>query len=287
MAAITFIKKLSDESTGKVSPLVAAFAPAGIEFNFNHGGISGSYADVTFGSYVFRAVKVATVSANEDKYQLSVDWLKSLVSLPTSVTTSGMSTAQTYTVNGRNSSGTSIASASETVYITFARPAIGSPDWMYKLYTTGNVRPIYHCGKYTYFNGTTLTAATGGGYAVTGSEIAWLDREGRWSYWNFKYIGKQFDVKNSNPISTFALRNSEALGNGMNTDQEVKVQLDFKTVAIDVTHHELLCEIKQSKVVIYNGLMYDVKECTQSTGGERQNLAFNLTLEISDNAANY
>ena len=280
-------KKLSDESYTSNSLLVSAFAPVGLEFDFDHGGIIGSYADVSVGPHTFRAVKVETKSATVDRYQLSVDWLKSFVALPTYVNAALMSTGVEYRVEGRNSAGLSIASFLEDVYVTFAIPPIKNGDWMNTLFTNGFVRPIYHCGRYSKFDYTDLIFVNGVGYNIQGEEIAWIDREGRWSFWNFKFLSKEFDVKNSGQISTFALRNSEVVGNGLNTEQEIKVQLNFKTVAIDVIHHELLCEIKQSKVVICRDLICNVKECTQTTGAEKQNLAFNLTLEYTENAASY
>jgi hypothetical protein len=288
--SITIIRGLNQQSPALTAPLVSVYAPTGIEFDFERESLTNSYSEVSVGAYVFKAVKVSTVGT-VDRYQIAVDWLQYLTSLPTSVTNI-TPTSITYTITGRDSIGVSQATATATVLLSFGVPDMYSQRGMYDVYSNGASSMIYHAGRYSRFNGTiyeilsaTSSSATTTYRQTTGEEIAWLNTDGGWSFWNFKKIGKKLDIKNSNFVSTFALFNYEQMSAGRNVSQEKTIELDFKTVAINTEHHEQLCLIKQSKQIWYNGRIYEVKECTQSTGAEKQNLGFTLTLESKENAA--
>jgi len=303
MASITIIRGLNKQGAALTAPLVSVYAPTGIEFDFDRGSLVGSYAEVSVSTHVFKAVKVSTVG-NVDRYQLAVDWLQYLTSLPTSVANI-TPTSITYTITGRNVDGVSQATATDTILLSFGCPEIYSQTGLYDVYIQGASSIIYHCGKISFFNhgvnvyeieNSTFSGTYEKGYGpevsidivykqTTGLEIAWINSDGAWSFWNFKQIAKTFEVKKSNFVPKFSLFNYEANSAGQSLGQEKTMAINFKTVAINAEHHEQLCRIKESPLVIFGGRIVEVKECTQTTGSERQNLAFTLTLETKENAA--
>ena len=289
MASITIIRGLNQQGVALTSPLVSVYIPTGIEFDFDRDALAGTYAEVSVGSYVFKAVKVSS-AGSVDRYQIAVDWLQYLTSLPTLVANITVSSI-TYTITGRNSSGVSVATANATIQLSHGCPSFGSARGLYDVWNVGYNQQIYHAGKYSLFNKNNGTYEIGTSTAIgiykamAGEEIAWINADGGWSFWNFKKQSKNFESKASNFVPTFNLYNYQSASAGRNLTREKSVQIDFKTVAINAEHHEQLCYLSSSPLIIYDGKEYQHKKTTETTGAEKQNLAFTLTLESKENAA--
>jgi len=289
MASITIIRGLNQQGTALTAPLVSVYAPTGIEFDFNRDALAGTYAEVSVDTYVFKAVKISR-AGSVDRYQIAVDWLQYLTSLPT-VVANITTTSITYTITGRNSSGVSVATANATIQLSHGCPSFGSSRGLYDVWNVGYSQSIYHAGKYSVYNKATgiyeigTSAAVGVYRPMAGEEIAWINADGGWSFWNFKKQSKSFEGKASNFVPSFNLYNYQATSAGRNLSRERTVQIDFKTVAINAEHHEQLCYLASSPLIIYNGFEYQHKKSTDTTGAVKQNLAFTLTLESKENAA--
>lgn len=121
----------------------------------------------------------------------------------------------------------------------------------------------------------------------SGSGIAWINRDGAWSIWNFRYIKKVNNTTRSNSIPLYAETNALMIGKSMDILTEKKVEYYFDTIAIDAIHYDQLTEIAESPRVLYANKICRVKKCSNQTSDCKQNLHFELILEIEENAVNY
>ena len=293
-ANITIERGLNQQSSVLTAPLIGFNYQQGIQFTYDHAAEANTYAEVIWNGYTFKATKIATVSATVDRYQIDMtEIVKATKTVaPFEVTVTGLLQTITYTIYGRKSNGTAhVNSATQTVYLSFAKPNLKSG--LFDLYTNGTSRIIYHNGKYCQFSSGTpayviTTANTNDAThiykAVAGEEIAWLNRDGAWSFWNFRKISENREAKKSTEISNYALSNYELAAKTYDIDTELKVNVVFDTIAIDSTHYRYLTEIGESERVIYNGRAYRVKDYSKESAECKQNLKFNLTLEIEENA---
>lgn len=119
------------------------------------------------------------------------------------------------------------------------------------------------------------------------SGIAWINSDGAWSIWNFRYIKKVNNTTRSNSIPLYAQTNALMIGKSMDIATEKKVEYYFDTIAIDATHYDQLTEIAESPRVLYANKICRVKKCSNQTSDCKQNLHFELILEIEENAVNY
>lgn len=293
-ANITIERGLNQQSSVLTAPLIGFNYQQGIQFTYDHDVETNTYAEVTFNGYTFRAVKVATVSATVDRYQIDMtEIVKSTKTVaPFEVTVAGLLQNITYTIYGRKSNGTAhVNSATQTVYLSFAKPNLKAG--LYDLYTSGTSRMIYHNGKYCQFSSGTpiyviTTANTNDSthtyVSLTGDEVAWLNRDGAWQFWNFRKISEMREPKKSTEIANYALSNYELAAKTYDIDTELKVNVMFDTIAYNAEHYRQLTEIGESDRVIYSGRAYRVKDWSKESAECRQNLKFNLTLEIEENA---
>lgn len=291
-ANITIERGLNQQSSTQTAPLIGFNYQQGIQFTYDHDVETNTYAEVTFNGYTFRAVKVATVSATVDRYQIDMtEIVKATKTVaPFEVTVTGLIQSINYTVYGRKSNGTAhVDSGAQNVLLSFAKPNLKSG--LFDLYTNGTSRMIYHNGKYCQFASTVYAITTANTNdsnhtykAVTGEEVAWLNRDGAWSFWNFRKISEMRESKKSNEIANYALSNYELAAKTYDIDTELKVNVMFDTIAADATHYRQLTEIGESERVVYAGRAYRVKDYSKDSSECRQNLKFNLTLEIEENA---
>jgi hypothetical protein len=293
-ANITIERGLNQQSSTQTAPLIGFNYQQGIQFTYDHGAETNTYAEINWNGYVFRAVKIAAVSATVDRYQTDMtDIVKATKTIaPFSVTIIGLLQTIAYTIYGRKSNGDAyVDSGAQTVYLSFAKPNLLSG--LYDLYTNGLSRIIYHSGKYCQFvSGTPAYEITSANTndsthiykAVTGVEIAWINRDGAWSFWNFRKISEVRNSKKSNEVQNYSLSNFELAAKTYMLDTELSVEVVFDTVAIDANHYRQLTEIGESERVIYAGRSYSVKSSSQNSAEYKQNLKFNLTLQIQENA---
>ena len=293
MAAITIERGLNQQSSTTTSPLIGFNYQQGIQFLFERGTNTNTYAQVVWNGIAFKAVKISkNVATNTDRYQIDMtEIVKATKSIaPFEVTVTGLVQTINYTINGLSSAGATLASsATQTVYLTFAKPYLKAG--LYDLYTNGFSRVIYHPGKYCQWASTMYVITTANTNdanhiyrAETGEEIAWINRDGAWSFWNFRKISETQEAKKSTEIANYALSNYELAAKTYDIETELKIQVMFDTLAIDATHYRYLTEIGSSERVIYNGKVYRVKDYSKQSAECKQNLRFNLTLEIEENA---
>jgi hypothetical protein len=261
--------------------LVSAFAPNAISFDVN-GAPSGYYCEVSIGGFAFSCTNITG-----DSWVIDMsDMLRSLIgNPPTLVTVNGLTKPITPIINVYDSTGSETLASSTLLNndICFGYPKRGVTGGMSFI----NTLPKYHNGKYTIYNGdyVILTGRTDKIYRnINGSEIAWINSEGGWSFWNFRLISQKINTNNSNEVAYYALRNADAVMSSYDMDSETTSELSFDTVAVDSIHFGYLTEIQRSKRIIYDGIVYRVKSISDTTAVNRQNLHFSITLETKENA---
>ena len=118
-------------------------------------------------------------------------------------------------------------------------------------------------------------------------EIAWLNRDGGWSFWNFRQVSSEIKVEKSNEVATYYPTNYQTISKSRMISAEKTVEYTFDTLAYDPTHFAQLCEIQESLAVIWNNKLMTVSGCNSLTAVCKQNLRFTLKLEIDENIAGY
>ena len=116
--------------------------------------------------------------------------------------------------------------------------------------------------------------------------IYWLNRDGCWSRWNFTKIENDYQTsrETSVPIRQTSVN---YLGSDRTLSNKKEVLLRFETMAIDDVHFRNLTEIKESAVVLYQGVVWEVVECSSVTAFCKQNLKFNVTLKTRQYVVSY
>lgn len=118
-------------------------------------------------------------------------------------------------------------------------------------------------------------------------EIAWLNRDGCWSFWNFRKVSEEIAVKKSNEVATYYPTNAATVSKSRMISAEKIVKHAFDTLAYDPTHFAQLCEIQESLAVIWNDKLVRVASSNSLTAVCKQNLRFNIVLEVDENIAGY
>jgi len=118
-------------------------------------------------------------------------------------------------------------------------------------------------------------------------EISWLNRDGGWSFWNFRQLTKELRVKKSNDVATYYQTNASTISLSRQISAEKTVEYTFDTLAYDPAHFEQLCEIQESMAVIWNNKLMSVSGCDSLTSVCKQNLRFTLKLQSDENIAGY
>lgn len=116
--------------------------------------------------------------------------------------------------------------------------------------------------------------------------IYWLNRDGCWSSWNFTKIENEYQTsrETSVPIRQTSVN---YLGSDRTLSNRKEVILRFETMAVDDVHFRNLTELKESAVVLYQGVVWEVVECSSVTAFCKQNLKFNLTLKTRQYVVSY
>mgnify|MGYP001258266479 CR=1 FL=1 len=116
--------------------------------------------------------------------------------------------------------------------------------------------------------------------------IYWLNRDGCWSRWNFTKIENDYQTsrETSVPIRQTSVN---YLGSDRTLSNKKEVLLRFETMAVDDVHFRNLTELKESAVVLYQGVVWEVVECSSVTAFCKQNLKFNLTLKTRQYVVSY
>ncbi len=116
--------------------------------------------------------------------------------------------------------------------------------------------------------------------------IYWLNRDGCWSRWNFTKIENDYQTsrETSVPIRQTSVN---YLGSDRTLSNKKEVLIRFETMAVDDVHFRNLTEIKESAVVLYKGVVWEVVECSSVTAFCKQNLKFNLTLKTRQYVVSY
>ena len=118
-------------------------------------------------------------------------------------------------------------------------------------------------------------------------EIAWLNRDGAWSFWNFRKVSEEIVVKKSNEVATYYPTNAATISKSRLISADKKVLHTFDTLAYDPVHFAQLCEIQESLAVIWNDKLVRVASSNSLTAVCKQNLRFNIVLEVDENIAGY
>ena len=307
MATITITQALTADGAQ-----VSAFSQQTLKYDVDNSSvITGAYSlvkiTVNGTVYSFRATKT-TADGQLESYSIDLtSILPSCIGFPpTTVTGNGLTASPTINIYTYTSANVQLATlAHPAFYLSFGYPKIGVSGGLL-LNTQGKNmgKTIYHNGKFGFSSlggvsfivgtGTTNGSYTTGGYDlnfvyknILGSEIAWLNSAGAWSFWNFRYLAKENESKSSNEIPVYAATNALMYAKTVDISREKKVSLYFDTIAVDDIHYEQLTEIAESPRVIYNGRVYRVKDSSSRVANCRQNLKFSLTLEIEENAVSY
>ena len=116
--------------------------------------------------------------------------------------------------------------------------------------------------------------------------IYWLNRDGCWSKWNFTKIENDYQTsrETSVPIRQTSVN---YLGSDRTLSNKKEVILRFETMAVDDVHFRNLTELKESAAVLYQGIVWEVVECSSVTAFCKQNLKFNLTLKTRQYVVSY
>ena len=118
-------------------------------------------------------------------------------------------------------------------------------------------------------------------------EIAWLNRDGGWSFWNFRQITSEIKVKRSNEVATYYPTNFKTIAMSRMISAEKTVEYTFYTLAYNPEHFAQLCEIQESLAVIWNNKLMRVSGCNSLTSVCKQKLRFTLKLQSDENIAGY
>jgi len=118
-------------------------------------------------------------------------------------------------------------------------------------------------------------------------EIAWLNRDGAWSFWNFRQVSSEIKVKKSNEVATYYPTNFQTISKSRMISADKTVEYVFDTLAYNPEHFAQLCEIQESLAVIWNNKLMSVSGCDSLTSVCKQNLRFTLKLEVDENIAGY
>ena len=116
--------------------------------------------------------------------------------------------------------------------------------------------------------------------------IFWLNRDGCWSKWNFTKIENDYQTsrETSVPIRQTSVN---YLGSDRTLSNKKEVLIRFETMAVDDVHFRNLTELKESAVVLYKGVVWEVVECSSVTAFCKQNLKFNITLKTRQYVVSY
>ena len=117
--------------------------------------------------------------------------------------------------------------------------------------------------------------------------ISWLNRDGAWSFWNFRKVSEEIVVEKSNEVATYYPTNAATISKSRLISADKIIRHAFDTLAYDPVHFAQLCEIQESLAVIWNNKLVRVASSNSLTAVCKQNLRFNIVLEVDENIAGY
>lgn len=117
--------------------------------------------------------------------------------------------------------------------------------------------------------------------------VKWINKDGSYSEWDFRLITTENDVKSSNRIPNYKQTMSEIKYKSKEISKEKTRTFILDTIAVDVEHYAQLVDIASSPVVYYADLVLKVSDSNKSVAECKQNLKFNLSLQIEDYVATY
>ena len=159
MATITITRGLNEQKTGVICPLVSAFQQNSIEFTFERGTLTNTYAKVIFEGITFDAMlKTKNYATNTDLYYLDLTtklpYLLQIIQLYGNEFNPAVFTHEfSYQIVGYNDLALPIATiTSPTTYLCFGIEKVGLATKMNDVYVKGSSMPIYHMGIITFFS---------------------------------------------------------------------------------------------------------------------------------------
>jgi hypothetical protein len=117
--------------------------------------------------------------------------------------------------------------------------------------------------------------------------IVWLNNGGTFSNWAFRKVSESISTKRSTPVNYNASDFSTQKAIDFNVKADKVKTITFDTIAVDDCHLQLLTEIADSFVVLYQDRLCKVASATSSVNKCRNNRLFELTLTFDDYAASY
>ena len=121
----------------------------------------------------------------------------------------------------------------------------------------------------------------------TNKLIKWINKDGNYSEWDFRLVSTEDNVKSSNEIPNYKQTMAEMRNRTREISKEKTLTFNFDTVAIDTEHYSQLIKIVESPAVYYDDKIYKVADYTKTFAECRQNLKFNLSLELKDYVPTY
>jgi len=159
MATITITRGLNEQKTGVICPLVSAFQQNSIEFTFERGTLTNTYAKVIFEGVTFDAMlKTKNYATNTDLYYLDLTtklpYLLSIIQIYRNILNpTNLIHTFSYQIVGYNDLAQPIANiTSPTTYLNFGVEKVGLATKMNDVYVKGSSMPIYHTGIITFFS---------------------------------------------------------------------------------------------------------------------------------------
>jgi hypothetical protein len=116
--------------------------------------------------------------------------------------------------------------------------------------------------------------------------VYWLNSNGCWSRWNFNKVAIIYDSKEDERLP---LRQTSTLyiGDSKTLSKSKEVSVNLETIAVNPDHYALLCEIMETPMLVYRGLIWEVVQQSKEIATCKQNLYFNLTLKTKQNVIKY
>lgn len=117
--------------------------------------------------------------------------------------------------------------------------------------------------------------------------VKWINKDGSYSEADFKLQTTDNDIKSSNEIPIYKSQLSDTRQRSREIEKKKTVVFNLYTIAINPEHYSQLTEIAESPVVYYADMICKVSSYNKSYSLEKQNLRFNLSLQIEDYVATY
>lgn len=306
MAAITITRRFNDNFGLDPISIVGVHTPLSLYFDFDRGAISGSYAEVVINGYAFKAVKTLTVG-NVDSYVLDGSCLKYLLSFPT-LTANTLYLQPTVVINGYNSSGSIIATATHSSFKICHAISDNKMLGLAVLATEGRTKKIYYTdGTYYYYSPTykeylTKTATTYTGtisingatlnvyyvpFFTNGIIVYWLNSDGCFDNFVFTLVSKKRISSKSGESSLYASNLEDYVADTINYKNEITETITLRTIAIDTEHYEQLIQLATSLCIYIDNELWEFDNGNDTFSPCKQNLNFTFSLKRKTHAQSY